>query len=45
MLVFSFSFVYQNLPQDPIALRASNVVPEAVAFIEYGATPVFAEKF
>jgi len=43
-LLVSLVFLYQNLPQEPIEMKASYIVPEVVAIIDYGLTPVFAEN-
>ena len=36
--------LYENLPQSPIYLNEDEIVPDEVAIIKYGATPVFAEN-
>lgn len=43
-MMFSFVAIYQNLPQSPVEMRASEIEPEVVTIINYGATPVFAEN-
>ncbi|MFH1521884.1 MAG: CARDB domain-containing protein [archaeon] len=43
-LLFSFVAVYQNLPRSPVEMQASEIEPEVVAIINYGATPVFVEN-
>jgi len=44
MLVFSLGIFYQSLPRDPVVLKASEVVPNPVEIINYGAVPVFADN-
>ena len=41
MLVFSLMFMYQNLPQAPIEMKRGGIIPEDIAIIAYGTTPVF----
>jgi len=43
-LFFSLSYLYQNLPQDPIKMTANTTEFEPTQIIDYGATPVFAEN-
>jgi hypothetical protein len=43
-LILSFFLFYQNIPHDPVALKASEVKPEPVGVINYGAVPVFSEN-
>ncbi len=44
VLIFSFAFVYQNLPQEPVEMKASEIMPEIFEVVDYGTTPVFAEN-
>jgi len=44
MIVFSFAFVYENLPKKPVELKVNYLEPEVGEIIEYGAVPVFAEN-
>ena len=44
LLMISLAFVYQNLPQEPVEMKASEIVPETTVTINHGATPVFAEN-
>ncbi|MBT6690324.1 matrixin family metalloprotease [archaeon] len=44
MFVFSFAFMIENLPRDPVELKVNYVEPESVEIINYGAVPVFAES-
>ena len=44
MLVFSLGFFYQSLPKEPVELRATEIAPETIELVDYGAVPVFAEK-
>ena len=44
LLMISLALVYQNLPREPIEMRASEIAPEITAIINYGTTPIFAEN-
>lgn len=44
IVVFSFSFMFQNLPINPVVLTKNYIEPERVAIVEYGAVPVFIEN-
>ena len=44
MLVFSLGFFYQSMPKAPVELTASEVIPEPIALVDYGAVPVFSEN-
>lgn len=44
LLMVSLAFLYQNLPQEPVEMRAIEIAPEIVAIIDYRITPVFAEN-
>ena len=44
MLIFSLVFMYQNLPQEPIEMERGSILPEHIAIIAYGTTPVFGEN-
>jgi hypothetical protein len=43
-LLFYLLTLYNNIPQDPISMSASQIMPTQVAMINYGLTPVFAEN-
>ena len=43
MFIFSFAFVIENLPKEPVELKVNYLEPESLDFIEYGAVPIFAE--
>ena len=44
ILAFYSVTLYQYLPQDPISLNADEIIPDPIAVINYGLTPVFAEN-
>ena len=44
LVVFSVALVFDNLPKVGVALKTNYLEPERVAFVEYGAAPVFAEN-
>lgn len=44
LVMFAFFSVYQNVPREPIELKASGVEPELIAIVDYGAVPVFIEN-
>lgn len=44
LIIFGFAFVIDNLPKEPVELEVNYLEPEVLEIIEYGATPVFAEK-
>jgi hypothetical protein len=44
LFVFSFAFMIESLPKEPVELRLNSFEPESLELIEYGATPVFAEN-
>ncbi len=44
MFVIFAGFLYQNLPQDPVALKTNYVIPEQTEMIDYGAVPVFSKN-
>ena len=44
IVIFSFAFVFENLPKNPVALKINYVEPESVEYVEYGTVPVFAEN-
>jgi len=41
MLIFSYTVLYQNLPREPIEMKATEIISETVTKINYGITPVF----
>jgi len=43
-LILSLFLFYQNIPRDPIALKASEVKPDPIGLVNYGAVPVFSEN-
>ena len=44
ILTFYLITLYEYIPQDPVSLSAENIMPDPVAAINYGITPVFAEN-
>lgn len=44
ILSFAAFSIYDNLPKSPVYLSEDEIVPDEVAIIRYGATPVFAEN-
>ena len=45
IVVFSFAFMFDDLTQKPIELRADYVEPESLGtIVDYGAVPIFAEN-
>lgn len=44
MFVFSFAFVFQNFPREPVELKTNYLEPDNLEFVEYGAVPVFSEN-
>lgn len=44
-LIFSsFTLYYMYMPQDPISMFSDEIIPDEVAMINYGMTPVFAKN-
>ena len=44
LVVFSFSFILENLPREPVELKTNYLEPVSNEFVEYGAVPIFAEN-
>jgi len=44
ILVFSLGFFYQSFPREAVELKVSEIIPEPIELIDYGAVPVFAEN-
>lgn len=44
LLIFSFAFIFDNLPREPVELEVNYLEPDTSEISKYGLTPLFAEK-
>ena len=44
LFIFSFAFMFDNLPREPVELEVNYLEPVTSELVEYGATPVFVEN-